>query len=178
MLFALARVPPTRLTLKRSAAVPLTLVAAAAATGAPAACASEPPAESLNCVETTSGRVVPDSVCRAAGAVRPTDAAGRTVAGAPAAQDGSGFGISPVGLFGWYYGGRVLNGLVSGGSYAPVAGRSYRSPSGSFLGGAATRGRAPVRPSIRTPAGALTGVGRPSVRGGFGGTAAGRAGGA
>jgi hypothetical protein len=164
---------------KRSAAVPLTLVATAAA-GALAACSRTPEAEPLNCVESTSGRVVPDSLCRAAGAAAPTAAA----QGTPAAREGSGgFGISPIGLFGWYYGGRVISGLVRGGSYAPMVGRSYRSPTGSFLGAGATRGGAPVRPSIASPANARSSTfgrpsaGRPSTRGGFGGIGAGRAGG-
>lgn len=156
--------------MKRSAAVPLTLVTAATA-GALAAC-GRARAEPLNCVESASGRVVPDSLCAAAGAARPTTATG------PAAHAGSG-GISPIGLFGWYYGGRVISGLVRGGSYAPAVGRSYRSPTGAFLGGAATRTGQPVRPSIARPSvgSPRPSFGRRAVRGGFGGIGAGRVGG-
>lgn len=167
--------------MKRSAAVPLTLVATAAA-GALLACRPGQEPEPLNCVESTSGRVVPDSLCRAAGAARP--AAGAS--GGTAGHAGSSGGFYP-GFFGWYYGGRVISGLVRGGSYAPVAGRSYRSPTGSFLGAGATRSGGAVRPSLGSPANARTSTGgssfggssvsRPSARGGFGGTGAGRFGG-
>lgn len=154
--------------MKRSAAVPLTLVTAATA-GTLAACGAR--AEPLNCVESASGRVVPDSLCAAAGAAKP----GTTVA--PATHVGSG-GFSP-GFVGWYYGGRVIGGLARGGSYAPAVGRSYRSPTGSFLGANATRAGEAVRPSVARPSapGARPSFGRPSARGGFGGIGAGRVGG-
>lgn len=146
--------------MKRSRAVPLTLVASATAL---AACSRS---ESMQCVDRGTGRVVAESLCTATNApTATTPAAGTTT--------GHAGGIPPIFL--WYYGGRVLNGLVSGGAYAPLAGRSYRSPGGygydrrnglAYVGGAGARaGAGAVRGGRSTP----------TARGGFGGIGAGRA---
>jgi hypothetical protein len=150
---------------KRSTAVPLTLAATFSAGALAAACgpSAAAQAEPLQCVEKTTGRAVPDSVCARAG-VAPGDT---TAARAAAEPQRGGFPIG--GIFAWYYGGRILNGLVRGGSYAPLAGRSYRSPNGFVAGPNAARGRG----SFGAGQAGRTGVGR----GGFGSSAAGRAGG-
>ena len=151
--------------MKRSTAVPLTLAATFSAGALAAACgpSAGAQAEPLQCVEKTTGRAVPDSVCARAG-VAPGDT---TAARAAAEPQRGGFPIG--GIFAWYYGGRILNGLVRGGSYAPLAGRSYRSPSGFVAGPNAVRGRG----SFGAGQAGRSGVGR----GGFGSSAAGRAGG-
>lgn len=150
--------------MKRSAAVPLTLVTTLSA-GAIVACA--PRAQPMQCVDKTTQQAVPDSVCARAG-VTPGAANGTTAAtGTGAVGHGGGFPLG--GVFAWYYGGRVVQGLVSGGSYAPVAGRSYRSPAGFVAGPNAARSRSAAGNAAR---------GRSGVsRGGFGATGAGRAGG-
>ena len=154
--------------MKRSAAVPLTLAASLSA-GALAACGGGgAPAEALQCVDKTTQRAVPDSVCARAG-VSPGSAvaAGGTGTTGTAVHQGGGFPFGPV--FAWYYGGRVVQGLVRGGSYAPVAGRNYRSTSGFVAGPNAVRGGSGF--------GARS-SGRSGVsRGGFGATSAGRVGG-
>lgn len=148
--------------MKRSATVPLTLVATLSA-GALVACA--PRAEPMQCVDKTTERVVPDSVCARAG-VAPQGGTANATTGE--ARQGGGFPLG--GVFAWYYGGRVVQGLVSGGSYAPVVGRSYRSPAGFVAGPNAARGR--------SAAGRNASPGRSGVsRGGFGATGAGRVGG-
>jgi hypothetical protein len=151
---------------KRSAAVPLTLATTLTATALAAACGPREQAEALQCVDKTTNRAVPDSVCARAG-VRPGDpnAPAGTTAAAPTHSGGFPLG----GVFAWYYGGRIVQGLVSGGSYAPLAGRSYRSPSGFVAGPNAVRGRGGFGGASAGRAG--------TTRGGFGGTAAGRSGG-
>ncbi len=134
--------------MKRSRAVPLTLVASATSL---AACGGE--RESLQCVERGTDRVVAESLCTATNAptVADTSDRARTTAG----------GIPP--LFLWYFGGRAVSGIMSGGGYAPVAGRRYASPGGFAYapGRGITRGAARATPA----------------RGGFGRTGAGRVGG-
>ena len=157
-----ARGPLTRApVVKRSRAVPLTLVASATSL---AACAGSGATEPLRCVDQATRQVVADSLCRTAANA---GAAGDTVQ-----RRAGGAGISP--FFLWYFGGRVANGLVSGGSYRPIDGRRYQSPTG--IGYSSGRG-------WRTGGGAVgagNGIGsaRPggSVRGGFGRTGAGRGG--
>lgn len=155
--------------MKRSAAVPLTLVTTLSAGALAAACGAER-TQAMQCVDKTSQRVVPDSVCARAG-VTPGAASGATgTAVAPAAvAHGGGFPLG--GVFAWYYGGRVVQGLVSGGSYAPVTGRSYRSPAGYVAGPSGVRGRG--NGGFRSTSSGRSGV----SRGGFGATGAGRAGG-
>jgi hypothetical protein len=105
-----------------------------------------------------------------AGRRRPGRAAEGETAGRPAAggvHHGGGFPLG--GVFAWYYGGRIVQGLVTGGSYAPVAGRAYRSPTGFVTGRSGGRGFG---------GGAARAQGRSGVsRGGFGSTGAGRVGG-
>jgi hypothetical protein len=158
---------------KRSAAVPLTLVTTLSA-GALAAAACGPRAEAMQCVDKTTQRAVPDSVCANAG-VSPSAATAAGPAAAPGDTAAVRRGGFPVGgLFAWYYGGRIVQGLVRGGSYAPVAGRAYRSSSG-FVAGPAARGAfgAARQGTARQGAPARSGV----SRGGFGATGAGRVGG-
>jgi hypothetical protein len=149
---------------KRSASVPVTLAATLSAGALAAACAGAPQAEAMQCVDKTTQRAVPDSVCARAG-VQPAPGAAAANGGGTV-YHGGGF---PGGLFAWYYGGRVVQGLVRGGSYAPVAGRSYRSPTG-FVAGASRRG---AFGNDRATSGSRSRVGR----GGFGSTGAGRFGG-
>lgn len=150
--------------MKRSASVPLTLVTTLSA-GALAACGGR--AEPLQCVDRATQRVVPDSVCARAGVSRDAAApATGASTGTATATHGGGFPLG--GVFAWYYGGRVVRGLVSGGSYAPLEGRSYRSSSGFVTGRGGTRG-----PVFRSAPSARSGV----SRGGFGATGAGRFGG-
>jgi hypothetical protein len=138
--------------------------------GAIAACA--PSAEPLQCVDKTSQRAVPDSLCVRAG-VSPGDATTAGPAGSEAGAVHRG-GFPVGGLFAWYYGGRIVRGLVSGGSYAPLAGRAYRSPSGLVAGTARGRGGAFGANRGASPSRS----GRSGVsRGGFGATGAGRFGG-
>jgi len=152
---------------KRSAAVPITLVTTLSA-GALVACAPRAePAQPMQCVDKTTERVMPDSVCARAGVTPGAGGAGGTTAAAPGAV-GHGGGFPLGGVFAWYYGGRVVQGLVSGGSYAPVAGRSYRSPAGFVAGPNVARGR---NGTLGNGARARSGV----SRGGFGATGAGRA---
>ncbi len=156
--------------MKRSAAVPLTLAATTLSAGALAACG--PRQEPMQCVEKTSGRVMPDSVCARAG-VTPGSAQTGAAPGAPGVQQQPGVyhGVSPIpALFAWYYGGRIVNGLVSGGSYAPLAGRRYRSTSGFVT---SPRPGFGGRPGFGNASPARTGT----SRGGFGATGAGRFGG-
>ncbi len=149
--------------MKRSAAVPLTIATTLSAGALAAACG--PREQSMQCVDKTTQRAVPDSVCARAG-VTP-GATGTGTAAPGAVTHGGGFPLG--GVFAWYYGGRIVQGLVSGGSYAPVAGRAYRSPTG-FV----------ARPNV---AGGRGGFGNASParsgtsRGGFGATGAGRVGG-
>lgn len=133
--------------MKRSRVVPLTLVATIASAGLAAACG--PRQEPLHCVQPGTSRVVADSLCRTGN--------GATRAG------GGGFYPSP---FLWYYGGRVAGGLVSGGGYQPLAGRSYRSPGGIRYAPPGA-GRVGGFSAGRSRSGAVS-------RGGFGGVGAGR----
>lgn len=149
--------------MKRSRAVPLTLVASAASL---AACGRQ---ETVQCVERGTDRVVAESLCTATNA--PTT-------GAPAVGDSGRVaragGIPPIFL--WYYGGRMVSGMMGGGGYAPLAGRRYRSPGGmAFTPG---QGWSRAR-SVGAPSGSSAGRSRGTgtVRGGFGGIGAGRSGG-
>ena len=145
--------------MKRSRAVPLTLVASATTL---AACGQEP--ESLACVERGSNRVVAESLCTAANA--PT--VQTPAPGTPGATTHAGGGIPPIFL--WYFGGRAIGGLMNGGGYAPLSGQRYRSPSGlAYNRGGWTRG------SPNRVGGSRIGGG--TTRGGFGGIGAGRSGG-
>jgi hypothetical protein len=152
---------------KRSAAVPLTLATTLSAGALAAACAQRPQEQAMQCVDKTTQRVVPDSVCARAGVAPASGAANDTARGA-VARHGGGFPLG--GVFAWYYGGRIVQGLVSGGSYAPIAGRAYRSPSGFVAGPASVRPRSGAFDNRSS--------GRSGVsRGGFGSTGAGRVGG-
>jgi hypothetical protein len=149
---------------KRSRAVPLTLVASATSL---AACGGKQ--EPLQCVERGTNRVVAESLCTATNA--PTNAAPVPADSTRVARSG---GIPPIFL--WYYGGRLASGMMSGGGYAPLAGRRYRSASGlAFRQGQGwSRARSVGAPST-------VGAGRSNrssgtVRGGFGGIGAGRSG--
>jgi hypothetical protein len=138
--------------MKRSRAVPLSLVATVA-TVALAGCSGP---QTMRCTD-SGGRVVADSLCRTA-----ANAAEGT--GAEGTRAGGGFYPSP---FLWYFGGRMARGYVSGGSYQAVPGRSYRSGAGI---------------TYRTPGGTsggrVSGGARSGgvSRGGFGATGAGRGG--
>lgn len=148
--------------MKRSRAVPLTLVASATSL---AACGGKQ--EPLQCVERGTNRVVAESLCVATNA--PTNAAPLPADSTRVARSGG--GIPPIFL--WYYGGRMVSGLMSGGGYAPLAGRRYRSPGGLAF----RQGQGWSR--VGTPSAVGAGrSGRPSgtVRGGFGGIGAGRSG--
>ena len=148
--------------MKRSRAVPLTLVASASSL---AACGKQEP---LQCVERGTNRVVAESLCVATNA--PT-AATPAVGDSSRAVRHAGGGIPPVFL--WYYGGRMASGLMTGGGYAPLAGRRYRSPGGlAFRSG---QGWSRAR-SVGAPSGSSAGRSRGAgtVRGGFGGIGAGR----
>jgi hypothetical protein len=148
---------------KRSRAVPLTLVASATSL---AACGGEK--ESLQCVERGSNRVVAESLCVATNApTNPTPVAGDSTRVAR-----SGGGIPPIFL--WYYGGRIASGLMTGGGYAPLAGRRYQSPAGL----AYRQGQGWSRARSVGGRSTVGGGSRPSgtVRGGFGGIGAGRSG--
>ncbi len=147
--------------MKRSRAVPLSLVASATSL---AACSQQ---EALQCVERGTNRVVAESLCTATNA--PT-ATGPAVADSGRVVRQSG-GIPPVFL--WYYGGRLASGLMTGGGYAPLVGRRYRSPGGlAFRTG---QGWSRAR-SVGAPSGSSMGRSRGTgtVRGGFGGIGAGR----
>ncbi len=151
--------------MKRSRAVPLTLVASATSL---AACSGKQ--ESLQCVERGTNRVVAESLCVATNApTNPTPVTGDSTRVAR-----SGGGIPPIFL--WYYGGRMASGLMSGGGYAPLAGRRYQSP-----GGLAFRPGQGWSRTRSVGGGSAVGAGRSSrpsgtVRGGFGGIGAGRSG--
>ena len=148
---------------KRSRAVPLTLAASAASAAALAACSQT---ETMQCVDKATGRVVAEANCERTNA--PTSAAPAVGSGTATTQAG---GIPPVFL--WYYGGRVINGLVTGGAYAPLAGRSYRSPGGIAYDRSGGFSR------VGTGTRSVGGTSRitPTSRGGFGGIGAGRVGG-
>lgn len=147
--------------MKRSRAVPLTLVASATSL---AACAGAGPSEPLRCVDQATRQVVADTLCK------PGDvAAARPVVGDSARVRTGGSGISP--FFLWYFGGRMVNGMVQGGGYAPLNGRRYQSPSGVRF----TPGRGWSGGAAAAAAGRSTRSGS-SVRGGFGRTGAGRGG--
>jgi hypothetical protein len=127
---------------KRSAAVPLTLVTTLSA-GALAAAACGPRAEAMQCVDKTTQRAVPDSVCANAG-VSPSAATAAGPAAAPGDTAAVRRGGFPVGgLFAWYYGGRIVQGLVRGGSYAP----SPDAPTAPRR--ASSPGRPRAAPSVR-----------------------------
>lgn len=183
--------------MKRSRAVRLTLVASASACAGPAPA----PQQTLHCVDRGSNRVVADSLCEAARLAAnggPSGSFGDAAGGASGefgadtaprrgavaaggadrgAYDGgyrSGPLLSP---FLWYYGGRVASGFASAGSYEPVEGARYRSPSGYTATGSARRGFFARAFGGRGSAGRAS-AGRGAVaRGGFGSTGAARGGG-
>lgn len=146
--------------MKRSRAVPLTLVATATAL---AACGEQE--ESLACVDKNTNRVVAEALCASTNAPTvQTPAPG----GAGGVTSSAG-GIPPIFL--WYYGGRMLSGIAQGGGYAPIGGRSYRSPGGLAFNRNQgwSRGRAGGNGVFGSRARAGG-----SSRGGFGGIGAGR----
>lgn len=138
----------------------LTGTFALGATTSLAACGGPEPA---HCVERGTGRVVPEAQCAGAG-VSSDEFGG---AGDSVRTQRSG-GFVP-GFFMWYYGGRVVNGLVSGGRYAPTPGVRYRSPSGMRT--------LSVPRSGGTGSWSTRPAGSAVSRGGFGATGAGRFGG-
>jgi hypothetical protein len=150
---------------KRSRAVPLTLVASATTL---AACAQEP--ETLACVERGSNRVVAESLCSAANAPTVNTPAATATPGAPAGGTATAGGIPPIFL--WYFGGRALGGIMNGGAYQPLDGRRYRSSSGF-----AYAPRTGITRSTSRGGNANGRIGGGTTRGGFGGIGAGRAGG-
>lgn len=123
----------------------------------------------MTCVDRTTNRVAPDSLCAAA--ERLAGGSGNAGGGSGGGYYGAGYHPSP---FLWYYGGRVLNGYMSAGSYSPLSGYRYRSPGGYTYdrpsSGGGFFGRGGGRSSTSAPAapGAVS-------RGGFGATGAGHA---
>jgi hypothetical protein len=114
---------------KKSVAVPLTLVATFAAA---IACSSSP--EERQCVD-AQDRVVPDSLCARAERERP----GSTGASTSVARGGSGMGGAFLFLpYRYYYGGsrRGLGSVVTGGGYSPrTSGGFSAGRSGTSRGG-------------------------------------------
>jgi hypothetical protein len=159
-------VPHPAPAVKRSRAVPLTLVASATSL---AACGGQE-AESLACVERGSNRVVAESLCTAANAPTVNTPASSATPGGIASGTTHAGGIPPIFL--WYYGGRALGGMMNGGAYAPLDGRRYRSS-----GGFAYAPRTGITRSSSRGGGFGSRVGGGTTRGGFGGIGAGRAGG-
>jgi predicted small secreted protein len=153
---------------KRSRAVPLTLVAASAALSA---CAQR---ETMQCVDKSTGRAVAESLCVATNApVNAADTVRTRQAG----------GIPPIFL--WYFGGRMVNGLMSGGAYRPLPGRQYQSPTGYRWNrdgilrtprGAVVGAFGGARAAPGSPSGTF-GRSTPTARGGFGRIGGGRFGG-
>lgn len=127
--------------------------------------------EPARCVEQATGRLVAEAQCPRPGSgssVAQSDEFGGA-ADSVARRPQQAGGIGMPGIFAWYYGGRLVNGLVRGGGWQPQAGIRYRTPGGARFGAAgAGRGRLGGS-AVRSGGTSRGGFGATGARGSFGG---------